>query len=148
MDQPTAENALAALEPLIGEWTAEFWRPSGERWPGGGRSTFAWHPSKAHLVWTSEVDLPEAPASTSIIGCDAANGTYSMLYADERGVSRTYDLTIDETGWTLSREGEPFAQQCVVEFADDGNTMEGHWDRWDDDMFAHDFTVVYRRVTH
>jgi hypothetical protein len=33
LDQPTAEKTLAALEPLIGEWTQEATPPGGEPWP-------------------------------------------------------------------------------------------------------------------
>ena len=147
MDQPTAENALRALEPLVGEWTAEFAWPTGEPWPGGGRSTFAWDASHSFVIWSSAVELPEAPASTSYIGCDAANGTYSMLYADERTVSRIFAMTIDDRGWTLSREGEPFDQRFVAEFRDGGDTMDARWEKAEDDgELALDFTVVYRRV--
>jgi hypothetical protein len=40
-------------------------------------------------VQRSTVDIPEAPHTTiSIMGCDAANGTYFQLYSDERGVCR------------------------------------------------------------
>jgi hypothetical protein len=48
MDQPTAEEALRQLEPLVGEWTIEARWPDGEPWPGGGRVTFEWHASGAH----------------------------------------------------------------------------------------------------
>ena len=88
MDQPTAEQALRRLEPLIGEWTFEATWPDGRTWPGGGRLTFGWHPSGAHLIQRGTAELPEAPDNVSIIGCDAANGTYYQLYSDERGVCR------------------------------------------------------------
>src|SRR4026208_2287794 len=74
MDQPTAEQALRELEPLVGEWTLEARWPSGEQWPGGGRVTFEWHDSGAHLVERGTVELPEAPDNVSIIGCDGAHG--------------------------------------------------------------------------
>ena len=45
MDQPTAEQALRQLEPLVGDWTFEAKWPDGKPWPGGGRSTFEWHAS-------------------------------------------------------------------------------------------------------
>ena len=83
MDQPTAEEALRKLEPLVGEWTVEARWPSGEPWPGGGRATFEWHASRAHLIERATADLPEAPDNISIIGCDAANATYFQLYSDE-----------------------------------------------------------------
>ena len=105
MDQPTAEQALHELDPLVGEWTVEATWPNGERWPGGGRVTFEWHDSGAHLVQRGTVDLPEAPDNVSIIGCDAANGTYIQLYSDERGVSRIYRMSIGNGVWTLWARG-------------------------------------------
>jgi hypothetical protein len=87
-DQPTAEQALRELERLVGEWTVEARWPDGELWPGGGRVTFEWHDSRAHLIERGTADLPEAPDNVSIIGCDAASGTYFQLYSDERNVCR------------------------------------------------------------
>ena len=60
MDQPTAEHALRRLEPLVGEWTVEATWPDGTRWPGGGKVTFEWHASGAHLVERGTAELPEA----------------------------------------------------------------------------------------
>ncbi|CAN5792667.1 hypothetical protein BH18ACT17_BH18ACT17_15920 [soil metagenome] len=87
MDQPTAEHALRELEPWVGEWAMEATWPDGRRWPGGGTVTFEWHDSGAHLVQRGTVELPEAPANVSIIGCDAVNATYVQLYSDERAAS-------------------------------------------------------------
>ena len=75
MHQPTAEEALKRLEPLVGEWTLEARPPDGPPWPGEARATIEWHDSGAHLVACSTVEIPEAPDSVSIMGCDAANGT-------------------------------------------------------------------------
>lgn len=38
MDQPTAEQALRRLDPLVGELTFEAKFPEGDPWPGGGTS--------------------------------------------------------------------------------------------------------------
>jgi hypothetical protein len=147
MDQPTAEAALGALERLVGEWTVEARWASGEPWPGGGRATFEWHSSRAHVVERTTADLPEAPDSTSIIGCDAANGTYFQLYSDERGVCRVYEMAIDDREWTLWRQGEPFAQRFTATSSDDGNTMTGRWEIAEDSVnFRTDFELTYRRV--
>jgi len=43
-------------------------------------------PAWAEIRSRSTVDLPGAPDSISIIGCDAANGAYFQLYSDDRGV--------------------------------------------------------------
>jgi hypothetical protein len=146
VDQPIAEDALRKLDPLVGEWTLEGSPPGGESWPGGGRSTFEWHSSGAHLVQRTIVELPEAPDSISIIGCDAANGTYYQLYSDERGVSLVYKMSIGEVEWKLWRTGEPFAQRFIATFGDDGDTMIGRWELSEDGVnYATDFDLIYRR---
>ena len=147
MDQPTAEQALRELEPLVGEWTIEATWPNGEAWPGGGRVTFEWHASGAHLVERGTAELPEAPDNISIIGCDAANGTYFQLYSDERGVCRVYGMSIGNGEWRLWRDGAPFAQRFTSIFSDDGNTITGRWEVAEGGGdYTTDFDLVYRRV--
>ncbi|MQA98585.1 MAG: hypothetical protein GEV11_29845 [Streptosporangiales bacterium] len=147
MDQPTAGEALARLEPLVGEWVLEAAGADGTPWPGEGRVTFAWHESGAHLVERGTVDVPEAPDNVSIIGCDGANGTYYQLYSDERGVCRVYRMSIGDGRWELLREGEPFDQRFVGVFSDDGNTITGRWEIAEDGgAYATDFHLTYRRV--
>jgi hypothetical protein len=123
MDQPTAQEALKRLEPLVGEWILEAKPPDGPPWPGEARATIERHDSGAHLVARSTVDVPEAPDSISIMGCDAANGTYFQLYSDERGVCRVFETSIADGRWELWREGEPFSQRFTVTISDDGETI-------------------------
>jgi len=147
VDQPTAEQALRRLEPLVGEWTVEATWADGTAWPGGGTVTFEWHPSGAHLVERGTADLAEAPDYLSIIGCDAANGTYFQLYSDERGVCRVYQMSMSDGEWKLWREGEPFSQRFEATFSDDGNTITGRWEIAEDGTnYATDFNLTYRRV--
>src|ERR1700722_1450733 len=146
MDQPTAEDALRKLEPLVGAWDLVGSPPGGEPWAGGGRSTFEWHPSGAPLAQRTVVELPEAPDSLCIIGCDAANGTYFQLYSDERGVSRVYDMSIGNGEWKLWRTGEPFAQRFTATLSEDGKTMFGRWEKAEDGAnYEADFDLTYRR---
>ncbi len=147
MDQRTAEQALRQLEPLVGEWTFEAKWPDGEPWPGGGRVIFEWHASGAHLLERGTAELPEAPDNVSIIGCDAANGTYFQLYSDERGVCRVYQMSIGNGEWKLWREGEPFSQRFTGSFSDDRNTITGRWEVAEDRAnYTTDFDLIYRRV--
>lgn len=147
MSQPTAEHMLHELESLVGEWTMEARWPDGTPWPGGGLVTFEWLPSRAHLLQRGTVELPEAPDNVSVIGCDAANGTYTQLYSDERGVCRIYEMSIGDGEWRLWREGEPFSQRFTGTFSEDGNTITGRWEIAEDGRtFATDFDVVYRRI--
>jgi hypothetical protein len=146
MDQPTAEGALAALVPLVGEWELSARGPDGAPWPGHGGARFEWHESGAHLVERSWTDVPGAPDGVSIIGCDAANGRYVQLYSDERGVCRVYEMTFADGRWTLERTGEPFPQRFTGTLSADGEVIEGTWEKAEDGTtFAVDFHLTYRR---
>src|SRR5215218_9042747 len=147
MDQPTAEEALKRLEPLVGEWTLEAKPPDGPPWPGEARATIGWHDSGAHLVQRSTVDMPEAPDSISIMGCDAANGTYFQLYSDDRGVCRVYEVSIGDGEFRIWRDGEPFSQRFHGKFSDDGNKIEARWEAAKDgENWETDFDLVFTRV--
>jgi hypothetical protein len=147
MDQPTAEEALKKLEPLIGEWTLEAIPPGGEPWPGVGRSVIEWHDSGAHVIQRTTVPVDGAPDSISIMGCDAANGTYYQLYSDERVVCRVFEMSIGEAEWRLWRAGEPFAQRFTGRFEDGGNTIVGRWELAEDGTnYKTDFDLIYRKV--
>ncbi len=147
MDGPTAGKALERLEALVGEWVLEAKPPDGPPWPGGARTTIEWHDSGAHLVARSTVEMPEAPDSISIMGCDGAIGTYFQLYSDERGVCRVYQMRIGDGRWELWREGEPFPQRFTATISDDGDTIMGRWEKaLDGHTWQTDFHLTYRRV--
>ena len=148
MNQPTAEQALKKLEALVGEWTMEAIWPGGEPSPGEGRATIEWHDSGAHLVKRSAIEVPGAPREVSIIGCDAANGTYYQLYSDDRGVCRAYAMSIGDDEWRLWRTGEPFPQRFTGTFEDDGSTIVGRWEKPEgDEKYETDFELIYRKIT-
>jgi hypothetical protein len=148
MDQPTADQALAELEPLIGEWTLEAIPPGGEPWPGGGRASLVWLEGSDGrlLVQRTELGLPEAPDTFSVMGCDAANGTYFQLYTDERNVCRICEMSIAGGEWKLWREGEPFNQRFTGRFSEDGNRIDGRWELDEGDGWRTDFDLIYRRA--
>jgi hypothetical protein len=147
MEQPKADEALKRLDPLVGEWVLEAKPPDGEPWPGGARSTIEWHDSGAHLVQRMTVEMPEAPNSVSIMGCGGADGTYFQLYSDDRGVSRVYEMTIDDGEWRLWRDGEPFSQRFTATISEDHKTIAGRWELAEDGTnFETDFDLTYRRV--
>ena len=147
MDQQTAEQALKALEPLVGEWTLEAIAPTGQPWPGVARTKIEWHDSRAHLIQRVTTDRRDAPGVIAIIGCDAANGTYFQLYSDDRGVCRVYEMAIVDREWRLWRSGSPFPQRFTGRFTDDGDTIVGRWEKADDGIdYVTDFELIYRKV--
>jgi hypothetical protein len=147
VDQPTAEKALRELDVLVGEWTIEATPPGGPPWPGDARAGFEWHDSGKFLVERSTVEMPEAPDGVSIIGCDAAKGTYVQLYSDDRNVCRVYEMSLSDGEWKLWRDGEPFPQRFTANISEDGDTITGRWELAEDGTnFKTDFDLVYRRV--
>lgn len=147
MDQPTAEHALHQLDPLVGEWSIQAIGADGVPWPGGGTAVFEWIPSGAHLLQRTTIDLPEAPDSIAVIGCDAANRTYFQLYSDERGVCRVYQMDIGNGEWRLRRDGGPFSQRFTASFSNGGTTITGRWELAEDGTnYRTDFDLVFRRV--
>ena len=148
MNQPTAELALRRLDPLVGQWHFEAIYPSGEMWPGGGTVTFEWLDPGRHLLERGSAELPEAPDNVSIIGCDGANGTYTQLYTDERGVCRIYQMSIEDGLWKLWRDGEPFSQRFTGRFSSDGKTITGRWEIAEDGTnYKTDFDMVFEKTT-
>jgi hypothetical protein len=147
IDQPTAEDALKQLEPLVGEWALTASSPDGEPWPGEARASFEWHESGAHLIAWTTADAAGAPNTISIIGCDAANGTYYQLYSDDRGVCRVYQMSIGDGEWKLWREGDPFPQRFVATISDEGEKIAGRWEKAEDGVnYTTDFYLTYTRV--
>ena len=147
MDQPTAEDALKELEPLVGEWVLEAIPPGGEPWPGrAGRRSNGTTPAP---TWSSarRSRCPRRPTDL-IIGCDAANGTYYQLYSDDRGVCRVYEMSIGDGEWKLWREGEPFPQRFTGRFEDDGTRSSAAGRRPRTARTTRtDFDLIYRRAT-
>jgi hypothetical protein len=148
MSESTSAEARDRLGVLVGEWTMEAGPPGGPLWPGGGRATFAWLDGTPLLIMRTHIDLPDAPDSVSVIGFDAANGTYSQLYTDERDIQRIYEMSLRDGVWKLWRGGKPFAQRFTGTFSEDGQTMTGRWERADDGTtWETDFDLTYTKVS-
>ena len=151
MDQTAVQSSLRQLDRFVGEWTMTASAPGGPPWPGQARAQFEWLEGGAFLIErTSLSGGPEgAPTGgTSIVGCDAAHGTYVQLYQDDRGVCRIYAMGLHNGEWTLHREGPPFAQRFRGTFSADGATITGRWELQEDgEDWKPDFDLIYRRVT-
>ena len=111
-----AQKANAALKPfefLIGDWRTTGTHPMVPGKELAGRTSFAWHEGGAFLIMRNEVDEPGFPDGVAIIGSDKNADHFSMIYFDERGVSRILDVTVDESAVTWRHDDPDFAQ-CVT----------------------------------
>ncbi|WP_063629988.1 hypothetical protein [Nocardia sp. BMG51109] len=147
MNASTDDAARKQLEVLVGEWTMQAGPPEGPPWPGAGRVRFEWLGTAPLLVQRWQVDMPEAPDGTAVIGCDGKSGSYYQLYTDERDVQRIYKMGLDAGVWTLQRHGEPFSQRFTGRFSEDGGTITGRWELAEDgESWRTDFDLTYTRT--
>lgn len=115
--------ALRSFEWLIGEWKTTGTHPLVPGKTFHGRTSFAWHEGGAFLIMHSEIDEPEIPSGVAIFGSDDAAARYFMLYFDERGVSRKYDVTMTGNVLTWQREDSRLSQRATITVDEDGTRM-------------------------
>ncbi len=139
--------ALEPLEVLAGEWNTVGTHP---HFPGAalrGRVTFTWIEGGAFLMMHSDVEQPGPPSGIAVFGRDDSAGTYSMLYFDERGVSRIYQMSLSGGVWKIWRNSPDFSQHFTGTFREDGNTIRGVWElSRNDSTWERDLQVTYTRV--
>lgn len=143
---PQATNPLTQFETLVGEWTMVGTHPAFAA-PAHGRSSFTWLKEGALLLWHFDWERPGPPSALSVIGHDDSLDTCSMLYADERGVARIYQMSLAGGEWTMWRDSPGFSQRVKGEFGEDGNTIvaRGGLSR-DGSHWEQDLDVTYTRV--
>ncbi len=135
---------MQALEPLVGEWTAEAVMPGGGDGVRGSM-TVEWLEGGGYLIQRSAMEDPVFPRTVAVIGPDSSGEKIVQHYFDSRGVARVYDISLEDGVLRLWRDDD-WAQRYVGRFSDDGSTIEGAWERCDDgETWAHDFALTYRR---
>ena len=151
---PNRNPDLERLNRFVGEWELEV---PLEGQTISERVTFDWLEEGAFLVQRSEVgDLSEAPtewvenaphSTVSIIGLDDTSEQFTMLYADSRNIFRVYQMSLSDGVWKLWRDASGFSQRFTGTFNDDGDVIEGTWERSDDGVdWEVDFDVTYTRA--
>ncbi len=139
--------ALGPLAPLLGEWRTTGTHPLVPGTTFHGRTSFAPHEGGAFVLMRSEIDEPEVPSAVAVIGSDDAAGTLTMLYSDERAVSRRYTVEVGDGEVSWHRDEAGFAQRTVLTVAADGSrldargTMSRDGGPWEDDL-----QLTYERI--
>jgi hypothetical protein len=138
---------LQGLSILVGTWTTVGTHALVPGKTFHGRTTFSWIEGGAFLVMRSQIDEPEIPSGIAIIGTDDATGECSMLYFDERGVSRRYETRLEGNEWRWWRDASDFSQRFVGTISADRQTIvsRGEYARnggpWEPDL-----ALTYGRV--
>ncbi|HXU62712.1 MAG TPA: hypothetical protein VN962_13470 [Polyangia bacterium] len=145
----TTENPrLSGLEPLLGEWTSEGTHPYLPGRTLRGTVSFERIEGGAFVRMRSTSAEREIPSGVAIFGTDDAEGEGTMVYFDERGVSRRYLWKVDQGTISWWRDDPAFRQRFTVTVQPDGRrlTGKGQMSRdgkpWEDDL-----ALQYQRVT-
>jgi len=141
--QPT--SSLKQFEILVGEWKMVGTHPA---LPSAvqGHSSFEWLVDGALLLWHFDWQPGDIPSALSVIGHDDSVETCSMLYSDERGVARIYQMSLSGGVWKMWREALGFSQRMTATFSEDGNTIAWHGElSRDGSSWEQDLDVTYTR---
>ncbi|MCA9839608.1 MAG: hypothetical protein KC422_22050 [Trueperaceae bacterium] len=113
---------LNALEALVGTWDIAFIHvtlPDKVQ----GKKTYTWLEGGHFLIERSYMDLPDVPDSIGIIGSDDSGEGLVLNYFDSRGVTRIYQMRLQNGIWKTWRDAPGFAQRFTGTFRDEGKTI-------------------------
>ena len=141
--------ALKHLEVLVGDWEMELSDASFLPRPSDtakGLISFQWVQDGAFLLMRMGDQPPGPLAAMWLISRDESTPDYTVLYYDNRGVSRVYEMSFADGVWKIWREAPGFSQRFDGRFSDDGNTVTASWEKsLDGTKWEHDFNVTYTR---
>ena len=139
--QTTPSNpALHNLSRLVGKWEVELAFPSDPSNKTHVQVAFDWLEDGAFAI-------EHFATSTWIIGPDDSNDTCSVLYHDERCVSRVYEMSLDNATWKVWRNSPGFSQRFEGNFSEAFDTITDRWEKsFDGSTWEHDFDLTYKRV--
>jgi hypothetical protein len=138
--------SLELLNVLVGSWTTVASHPALEG-TMRGRATFAWMEGGAFLIARSGGEEPGVPSAVMVIGRDGSQDGYTVLYFDERGVSRVYEMSLEGNVWRMWRDAPEHRQRFTGTITDDGKTIVGVWEMAEGSpTFARDLEIKYTKA--
>ncbi len=149
MKKSIKNPALKSLEILIGEWEMELTNASflpSKSDKVKGLSTFEAIENGGFLI-ERQGDIP-LPWSRCVIGRDDSDQNYSVLYFDDRGVSRKYEMSFNDNVWKKWRKAPSFWQRFEGKISKNGKTIKAYWELSTDNgkNWKHDFDLTYKRT--
>lgn len=114
-------KALAALEPLIGEWEYTMyncWFLESMDTKVKGFTTIERLYDSFLVIRSTDAD--KKPSDIWVIGYSDPQEKYQMFYYDQRGVSRIFDMTFANKKFVFLREDKDFYQRMTLIIKADG----------------------------
>jgi hypothetical protein len=137
---------LDKLAGLIGTWdltlnNAHFLDSLDER--VNGQATFEWLDD---VLVVFRWGISPTPPTVCVIGYSTPEERYQMLYHDDRGVARVFEMEFTDDHWSLLRENQDFYQRFKAKLEPD--RIIGAWEASEDDgaTWRKDFDLIFDRV--
>lgn len=139
--------ALKPLSVLVGKWNTVGTHLLIPDTTLHGCTSFEWLEGGAFLIMHSEIDEPGIPSDIAVFGSDDSTEELFMLYFDERGVSRKYEMTLHDNVWKWWRNAPGFSQRYTGTITDNGKTIIGKGElSKDGSTWEKDLDLTYTRV--
>lgn len=140
-------SLLKPLSVLVGKWDTVGTHPLFPATTFHGHSSFEWIEEGAFLIMHSDIEEPGIPSGIAVFGSDDSTEEYFMLYHDERGVSRKFEVTLRDNVWKWWRNAPGFSQRFTGTFSDKGNVITGISElSKDGSKWERDLELTYTRV--
>lgn len=129
-----------SLDRLLGTWTMTM-RHVAKAEPVVGTHRYERILDDAFVLLHSTCEHPEFPDALAVLDESTCH------YFDVRGVTRLFDLTVDDEGWSMIRRDPDFWQRSAVRFVG-ADAMAGTGENSFDGgaTWQHDYEVSYARV--
>jgi hypothetical protein len=139
-------EALLKLDGLVGTWKVTLtnaWFLKSMDTKVVGSATVEWL-DDAFLVLRSVFDGERD--WTWVIGRSDANDRFELLYHDQRGVCRVFDMTFNDGQWAFSRTDPDFHQRFAATV---GDRITGFTEASEDfgKTWRKDFDMIFERET-
>jgi hypothetical protein len=144
MQRNTQLERVAGI--FLGDWTLTItnqWWLDDPSTVITGSATCRWL-DDSFLMLKAQID--GIPAWDFVFGRSDARERFVVLYHDERGVARLFNLTLEGDTWTMSRADPDFHQRLVGRI--EGDRMVGRADASDDQgsTWRKDFDLIFERT--
>jgi hypothetical protein len=137
---------LEPFQVFVGEWNTIATHRLLPDTTLHGAVSFAWLQRGAFVMMQTQTVETGFPTNICIFGSDATGG-YTMLYFDERGISRIFEATLQDNVWKLWITAPGFSQRFTGILADNGDTIDGVWElSGDDSTWKRTVALKYTRV--
>ncbi len=131
---------MSALDRLLGTWEFTMYHSAMSE-PVTGRQRYERVLDGAFVLQHWTYDHPDFPDAIALLADDRYH------YFDVRGITRVFELEVDDAGWSMIRLDMDFSQRYTARFrGPDFMESTGEMSHDNGVTWQPDFTMTYQRV--